>query len=166
MTSTDTDTVRPNFRFIGVTDDCVDCQRVGCPKTGLKHTIVLMPLDEEGNDEGEVTYYGSSCAALVLGIRGPRAGARVLDTARAAARRTADEARHARRMLAAYGLPEVGEPTREQIRNAMQLYVRNHRGIADQVQETGIGVRARVLEMLAWQRDALADARALKLPGF
>lgn len=51
------------FRFIGTTDECIECQR--CGKTELKSTVVLEILDEDGNG-GEYTYFGSTCAAKAL----------------------------------------------------------------------------------------------------
>jgi hypothetical protein len=68
-----------NFRFIGTTDECTECQH--CGRTQLKNTVVLEVLDEDGNG-GEFTYYGSSCAAKALA--GSWTGAQVLAKAKAA----------------------------------------------------------------------------------
>lgn len=157
---------RPAFRYLGVTDEVVDCQREGCPKVDLKYTIAIMPLDEDGNDEGEATYYGSTCAAHVLHVRGRNAGKRVLDAARGAAYRTRANAEDARRMLAVYGLPETGEPTRDEMRGAVRLYIRNHYNVSGHCRDTGRTVSDMVRDMIARKRAALADARALKIPGY
>lgn len=144
------------YRFIGTTDECTECGL--CGKMQLRSTVVLMPLDEDGNDEGEVVYFGSTCAAKVLGRTGRGQGARVLAEARGAHWNTLNEAEDAHRMLAHYGLPETGEPTREEIREAMNRYVAAHPRIHHWVEKTGVGVRARVLDMLARKRAALAAA--------
>lgn len=92
------------FRYIGVTDECTDCQH--CPKTGLKSTVVLAMLDEDGNVD-EITYYGSTCAARALAVKG--GGRAVLQAARWAAQTTTDNAKWARKWLAGYGYPETGD---------------------------------------------------------
>lgn len=87
------------FRYLGITDECVKCER--CGKAELRSTVVLGILDEDGNVDA-VTYYGSSCAARALSLG--RGGARtVLDAARAAHRDTVARAADARRMLADRG---------------------------------------------------------------
>ncbi len=154
MTTTTVTTVTtPAFRYIGVTDECVVCEK--CGNTQLKSTVILAMLDADGNAE-DATYYGSTCAARALGVRG--GGRAVLQAARWAHHKTLQEAEDARRMLAHYGLPEAGEPTADEIREAMKRYIRQHHNIAQWVAETGIGVRARVLDMLSRKRAALADA--------
>jgi hypothetical protein len=70
-------TTGPRFRYLGVTDECVECQQ--CGRTELRSTVVLAILDTDGNTE-DVTYYGSSCAARVLGVEGD--GRAVLQAAR------------------------------------------------------------------------------------
>lgn len=71
------------FRFIGTTDECIECQR--CGKADLKSTVVLEILDADGNG-GEFTYYGSSCAARALTEMDgrKRTGASVLKSAQLA----------------------------------------------------------------------------------
>jgi hypothetical protein len=153
----------PGFRYIGVTDECVECQK--CGKTELRATVVLAILDADGNTE-DVTYYGSTCAARALAERGTpvKGGGRaVLQSARWAQERLRTEADDARRMLAYYGLPETGEPDDGTIREAMRLYVRHHPNIHEWVKETGVGVRARVLDMLARKRAVLAEAALVGL---
>jgi hypothetical protein len=147
----------PRFRYLGTTDECVDCQREGCPQTGLSHTVVIMPLDAEGNDDGEVTYYGSTCAAKVLGIRG---GGRAVSKAAEGARLTTlMNAHDARRMLRAYGdLPETGPITEEQRRAGVHAYVRNNRGVQAAIARDGGTVTDRLLEMLARKQAAIAEA--------
>lgn len=156
-----TASITTKYRFVGITDECVICQR--CGKPNLKSTVALSILDEEGNDFGDITYYGSTCAARALGETGRGAAAKVLGLARAAHRQLVAEAFDARRMLAHYGLPEAGEPTVDQVRDAMRLYVQHHPSIHRWVQETGVGVRARVLDMLGRKRAALAEAAHLRV---
>lgn len=86
-----TTTAAPAFRYIGITDECVECQK--CGKPGLKSTVILAILDADGNPE-DATYYGSTCAARALGIKG--GGRAVLNSARAAHDRTIEIAKDAR----------------------------------------------------------------------
>jgi hypothetical protein len=160
------ETHAPAFRFLGTTDECVDCQREGCPKMDLKYTVAIMPLDKDGTDEGEATYYGSSCAARALGFTGKGAAREVLNAARGAAYRTRANAEDARRMLKIYGLPETGEPTVDEMRGAVRLYIRNHYNISRSCRETGLTVSDMVRDMITRKRAALADARALKISGY
>lgn len=51
-------------RYYGITDECLECQH--CGRTDLKKTIMLHILDEDGN-LGELTYFGTTCAARALG---------------------------------------------------------------------------------------------------
>jgi hypothetical protein len=111
----------PKFRYIGITDECVVCQNCGKPE--LKSTIVLAVLDEDGNEE-EITYYGSTCAARALAIRG--GGRAVRQSAIWARQNTLETAKDARSRLARYGLPESGEPTPEAFKTAVRLYARNN----------------------------------------
>lgn len=152
MTST-----APKFRYIGLTDECVQCQC--CGKNKLRATVVLAVLDAEGNDE-DITYYGTTCAAKALGVTG--GGRAVKQSAMGATHRTIGNAVDARRMLDIYDLPEQGMPTDDQVRSAMGAYIRNHNNIAQYVAETGIGVRVRMLDMVGRYQRALAEAALLK----
>lgn len=62
------------YRVKGTTDDVTDCEL--CGKVELKGTVVLVPLDAEGNEDGEVCYFGTSCAAKAAGwtVREVKAG--------------------------------------------------------------------------------------------
>lgn len=148
------------YRYIGITDECVECQQ--CGKPNLRSTVVLSILDTDGNHE-DYTYYGSTCAAHALNEHGPRAATKILGLARAAHRQLVINAHDAVRMLAHYGLPETGEPTTDQLRNAMRLYIHHHPNTHSWVTETGIGVRARVLDMLTRKRAALTEAAHLNV---
>ena len=98
------------YRTLGTTDDVTDCQRDGCPKTGLRMTYHLGIIE---NDEvvGEV-YYGSECAAMVTG----KPAARIVKEARAADTKAAQERRdreyRARNVLDTYACL-VNPQTRE-----------------------------------------------------
>ncbi|HET6703985.1 hypothetical protein [Amycolatopsis sp.] len=155
---------RSAFRHIGVTDECVDCQRPGCPQTNLRSTVVLMPLDADGNDVGEATYYGSTCAAMVLGVTGRGAGTKVLAAARGAALRTCAAAEDARRMLAFYGLLETGAVPEEALVLAAERYRVQHRRAHWAPSLTRHDWEGLVVDMVLRKRAALADARALRLP--
>ncbi len=141
------------FRYLGITDECIVCQL--CGKADLKSTVVLAVLDEDGNEE-TVTYYGSTCAARALAVKG---GSRaVLDSARAAHTRTVDAAQDARSRLAFYGLPTTGTPPLRDLREPLWKFVdanpRAARATADEN-------RALLLQCLAGWQSAIADAELL-----
>lgn len=52
------------FAIKGITDDVTTCEC--CGRRGLRRTVALMPLAADGAEDGEVTYYGTSCAARAL----------------------------------------------------------------------------------------------------
>jgi hypothetical protein len=77
------------YRVIGTTDESTECDL--CGKVELKATVMLVPIDAEGNADGDVCYFGTSCAAKAAGwtVREVRAGIK-----RAAAEKlTAERAR-------------------------------------------------------------------------
>lgn len=49
----------------GTVTDITTCDC--CGRKGLRRTVALMPLDVDGNEVGEVSYYGTGCAAALLG---------------------------------------------------------------------------------------------------
>lgn len=53
------------YRILGTTDDVTTCDL--CGRDELKGTVVLVPLDVDGNEDGEVSYFGTSCAAKAAG---------------------------------------------------------------------------------------------------
>lgn len=156
-----TATTAPTFRYIGTTDECVQCQK--CGKADLKATVVLAILDVDGNEE-EITHYGSTCAARALSARGMRVaggGREILQRARWAREKLAVEATDARRMLAFYGLPVAGDPSEAQWFQAELTYAHVHRG-AMWAREVGTGGRPTwrgyAAEMLDRKRAVLRDA--------
>lgn len=146
------------FRYLGVTDECVVCQK--CGKPNLKSTVVLAVLDAEGNTE-TATYYGSSCAARALGETGRGAAARVLGLARGAHRSLVAAAWDGRQMLGGYSLPEIGAATDEQLDAAALRYAEVHRNAVWAPQETAATWRVRVIGMLRRYQAAIADAVTL-----
>jgi hypothetical protein len=151
-----TTTVAPAFRYLGITDECVECQR--CGRVDLRSTVVLAVLDEDGNTE-DVTYYGSHCAARALGIQG--GGRAVLSAARVAHDSTNELAKMARGVLAFYGLPETGTPSLRELREPLWKFVEAHSNARWMEGSTADENRARLLECLAaWQR-YIRDAAAL-----
>ncbi|MCC9686905.1 hypothetical protein [Streptomyces sp. MNU103] len=52
------------FRIKGTTADVTACDC--CNRRGLRKTVALVPLDRDGMEDGEVTYYGTGCAAKAL----------------------------------------------------------------------------------------------------
>lgn len=156
---TETVTAAAKFRYLGITDEIVQCER--CGKPNLKSTIVLVPQDADGNDESDPVYYGSSCGARALGVTGRGASARVLGAARAAHRTLIENAYDGRRMLALYSLPETNDPTVEQVRAATIQYAEVHRHALWAPSKTPTDWRAMTLDMLTRKQAALADAARL-----
>lgn len=148
-----TNTNAPQFRYLGITDECVECQK--CGKVDLRSTVVLAVLDVDGNTE-DVTYYGSTCAARALNVKG--GGRAVLQSARWAHDRTIAAAEDARRMLAHYGLPEVGFPDADTLRAATREYIRAGNNASRQCREFNVRAGVLVLEMMLRKRRALAEA--------
>lgn len=53
------------YRVAGTTDEVTNCEL--CGRDELKGTVVLEPIDADGNGEGVYCYFGSSCAAKAAG---------------------------------------------------------------------------------------------------
>ena len=53
------------YRVFGTTDESTECDL--CGRVELKCTVMLLPLNVDGNANGEVTYFGRSCAAKAAG---------------------------------------------------------------------------------------------------
>lgn len=153
-----TNATAPAFRYIGVTDECVECQK--CGKTELRSTVVLAVLDADGNTE-DVTYYGSTCAARALAVKG--GGRAVLQSARWAHERLRNEADDARRMLAYYGLPKTGWVDDDILRMATREYIRAGNSAARRCREFHVRAGVLVLEMMLRKRRVLAEAALVGL---
>jgi len=97
------------FIIKGINDDTDTCGC--CTRRGLKRVVALMPLDVDGNEEGEVVYYGTACAARALG----RKSTWVANQAAGAQAKWEQDAERAREWLAAYEPVEFGS-TREKFR--------------------------------------------------
>lgn len=148
----------PKFRYIGITDECVACEQ--CGKPNLKSTVVLAILDEDGTEES-IVYFGSSCAAKALSVKG--GGAAVLKAARYAHERLVEEVRFARRQLMFYGLPYEGEPTSAMVHTAVELYRDAHR---DAVWAPGTSAgtwTGYVQDMLQRQQAKIAEGKVVGL---
>ncbi|MFH8805223.1 hypothetical protein ACH4F6_37735 [Streptomyces sp. NPDC017936] len=89
------------FTIKGITDATDTCE---CCGTRIKRAVALMPLDVDGNEFGEVTFYGTTCAGKALG----RKTAWITNQATAAQREREAEVERAREWLAAYGPVEFG----------------------------------------------------------
>ncbi|MET9819589.1 hypothetical protein [Streptomyces sp. NPDC006355] len=87
------------FRVKGTTGDVTTCDC--CNRRGLRKTVVLMPVDADGMEDGEVTYYGTGCAAKALRTTSYA----IRRAARAADLQAVIEARAELRDRAAWSLP-------------------------------------------------------------
>ncbi|MEU5060097.1 MULTISPECIES: hypothetical protein [unclassified Streptomyces] len=85
------------FTVKGVVDYCTVCEC--CGRTNLKRTVALMPLDCEGNEEGQVSYYGTQCAADALRWTTTK----VTNAARLANREHQERDDWARRIISVFG---------------------------------------------------------------
>lgn len=87
------------YKVKGTTDEVTECDL--CGRMELKGTVVLLPLDVDGNPDGDAEYMGSSCAAKAAGWTQREVTRRVkeaADTARReeqAARDAVEAARYA-----------------------------------------------------------------------
>ena len=64
--STATSTAALRYRFLGTTDDVLQCAH--CGRSDLALTVILEILDEDGNVD-DVTYFGTTCAARAISGR-------------------------------------------------------------------------------------------------
>ncbi len=87
------------FRIKGTTADVTACDC--CHRRGMRKTVALVPLDRDGMEDGEVTYYGTGCAAKAL----RRSAYSVRKAARAADLQAVMEARAELRDRARFALP-------------------------------------------------------------
>lgn len=80
-----------NFRVLGTTNDVTTCEK--CGRVELKGTLVLQPLDADGNPDGDPCYFGSDCGAKMAKTttRLINAAAKKADRAAAAAKKAAEE---------------------------------------------------------------------------
>lgn len=89
------------FKIMGTTGDVTSCDC--CHRRGLRKTVALMPLDADGGTDGEVTYYGTGCAATAMAM----SSYRVRRAARNADIQATIERRAALRDRAAWALPRL-----------------------------------------------------------
>jgi len=139
------------YRWLGITDECTDCEK--CHKANLKSTVVLQYLDVDGNPDGDPVYFGSTCAARALSVKG--GGRSVLASARGAHHQTLTDAADARSMLELYGVPESGDMDDDGYRQAVANYRRYNAGVAHWDFPYLLG---RVRDFTARRRAAIAAA--------
>ncbi|WP_406723382.1 hypothetical protein WJ438_00035 [Streptomyces sp. GD-15H] len=132
----------PKWTIKGIVDDFDECGC--CGRRGLKRTVALMPLDADGNEDGSVVYYGTSCAATALSWT----QGKVADTARAAQAERDQRDDYARRMISIYAPVEFA-PVRDKAR---VYYGRNQ-----SQRDTGVKATEEVAKLLAEARATLAD---------
>jgi hypothetical protein len=148
------------FRFIGTTDECTECGL--CGRMELRSTIVLAALDADGNDE-EIVYYGSSCGAKALSWTGKGSSKKVLDTARSARTRLANEVSDARRMLAFYGLDGQQPFDRFTLAEAVNRFAHQHRNAGWASEKSGKDWQDMVWDMVARKTAIIRDAELIGL---
>jgi hypothetical protein len=107
------------YRVAGTTDEATECEL--CGKVELKVTVMLVPLDADGNADGDVSYFGTSCAAKAAGwtVRDVRAGIkRAADETRERERAEREAVRCAEQKFLAdwyvehHGTPDLHEAAR------------------------------------------------------
>lgn len=57
------------YAMVGINDEQDTC--LCCGKAGLKRVVWLVPLDQDGNRDGNAEHYGTTCAARILGYSYP-----------------------------------------------------------------------------------------------
>lgn len=57
------------YRIVGINDEQDTCQC--CGRSGLNRVVWMVPVDVDGNTEGEPEHYGTSCAARIAGYSYP-----------------------------------------------------------------------------------------------
>ena len=145
------------YRYVGITDECVQCEK--CGKAELKSTVVLSILDADGNHTDYV-YYGSTCAARALKIKG--GGRAVLAAARGAMSTLRDMARWAQEVLAYYQLPESGDADDYALHYARLAYQLCNSGRGG-FHQSAEGWLADTVEMMRRHQATLAHARHIGL---
>jgi hypothetical protein len=55
------------FKILGTSNDVTECEV--CGKVELKGTVALIALDDDGNEDGEAFYAGTTCAARKVGVK-------------------------------------------------------------------------------------------------
>ncbi|MCX5206104.1 hypothetical protein OG897_32420 [Streptomyces sp. NBC_00237] len=90
---------RSSARWVikGVTDDCTTCDC--CGRSNLKRTVALIPLDEDGNEDGDAVYYGTACAAMAM----RRRTTSITNAANAARAESSGRDEHAREVISVFG---------------------------------------------------------------
>lgn len=86
------------YEVKGTTNDVTTCEQ--CGRDELRGTVVLVPLDADGNPDGDACHFGTSCAAKAAGwtqFEVTRRVSEVKAAARTAARAAAREAAAAAR---------------------------------------------------------------------
>lgn len=154
--------IRPRFRYVGVTDECVECQR--CGKADLKRTVVLAILDADGNAE-DVTYYGSNCAARALAeLDGRRTtGRSVLALAEMAARKLKRDAEAARAQLAFYGVDGQQPFDRITLAEAANRFAHQHRFATWAREKSGKDWEGMVYDMVTRRTATIHEAEQFGL---
>ncbi|GGX40880.1 hypothetical protein [Streptomyces noursei] len=102
------------YKVRGTTNDVTTCEQ--CGRDELRGTVVLQPLDAEGNPDGDACYFGTSCAAKAAGwtqrevtarIKTAKNEERERQAAERAAIREAQRAFLARWYQEHYGTPDL-----------------------------------------------------------
>lgn len=89
------------WEVVGITDECDTCEH--CGRRGLKRVVAMVPLDADGNRDGDAAYFGTGCA-VGYAKRGGRkwTAVRIVDAANAAERERIAKREWAGGVLAKY----------------------------------------------------------------
>lgn len=141
------------YQILGTTDLFTACDH--CGRTELKGTVAL------ANDDGEIIYMGTTCAARAISQQGRRTtAAKVRDTALAARREALAAAKEARERLTFYGIDaDTDAPlTATQLHSAATRYADVHAVAMWAHRETTSGWERRVQNMVTACRAHVAMA--------
>lgn len=88
------------YRVKGSTNDVTTCGY--CGRDELRGTVVLAVLDVDGNESGDVVYFGTGCAATAgkRTVKEVRADVKAADEAREAEDRARRDVEHTARIVA------------------------------------------------------------------
>ena len=143
----------------GITDACTTCGC--CGRQDLKRTVAIVPLDADGNEDGDPSYYGTGCAATAL----RRTQTWITNTANAATLKHNDQDSWACRVVSVYGPVEYGTVTEKRVawfsRNPPRFPPReNEPGASEQIDRMLTEARAQLRD------SALGPARPHSVSDF
>jgi len=145
------------WRIKGVVDDTDTCEH--CGRRGLKRVVAMVPLDADGNEDGDAAYFGTGCAVGYIKrgtFRGKTTTTTVWNAALAAAHELEQRRQQAAEKLAKYEHVTSFHP----IQKAAIFYAYNPHAAGEGTEYGAAQVDAFVSEANQAMQGVPADARA------